>query len=157
MTKLVVNAAKIKSVNWQPYDSENGDNIPLSQCIDDAQSCCGVLEFGEIADGKFLRDLRVYSSETEGAWQEPVYERRPTMDEVLADLRRAYENKGMAVCYLLDNQHEADFGRLLRYDKWKYHGKFWNPNTRNTLHHWSKVIHTGPQEIIPSKSAIKRK
>lgn len=156
MTKLVANVVKIKSIDWQEFDPESGDNVSLFQYADDAQSCCGVIEFGEIVDGKFLRDLRVYSVETEG-WAEAVYERRPTIDEVLEKIRHRYKDKGMAVCYLLDNQHDADFGRLLRYDKWKYHGKFWNPHTRNTLHHWSKVIHTGPKEPIPSKSTIKRK
>ena len=158
MTITLTDPKKIKSTRWAlPSNIEHFNNMS-GIGADNAQYCCGVLELGNLPEGDFFNALLVVSQQKDERWGEPVYSRNATEEEIFKlfqEFLKEY-NPGMFVSYLLDSQHKGDMGKLFKMDEWTYHGSFWNPNSRNTLHHYSKVNHKGPPKS-KSKSILGRK
>jgi hypothetical protein len=151
-----------KSTKWQPFkfgDSYYNNDIDLPFMIEEGLSfCCGVAEIGEIDEGSFIKNYEVYSVETNDD-DEPWYTRPATFKEVLKGFQDylAEYKTGMFECFLLKSQHEGNFGKLIKADNWVYHGSFMNPNTRNILHHWTKVTTKAPSYKKRVKSVLRRK
>ena len=117
----------------------DGDGLDFFEGPDGVSYCCGAGTIGEISIGKFLDGIKVRSIK-EDEWGEPIETRTATLSEVSKAFEEEMEESGygLIVVFILDNQHNGDFGKLLKEGNWEYHGSFTNSNTRNRLHHWSK-------------------
>lgn len=126
---------------------------------DSAQSCCGVVELIDIRDKMVLSipcTGEVYIAEFqkwdsfEGRKDTGDYETvLPFFKKCIELLKRDY---GKLVVYLLPSQMKGTMGKLVKDCGFIDHGKFWNPNTRNTLHHWSLTLHKTSPKKRPNKS-----
>ena len=124
-----------------------------------ASSCCGVCELEGLDTKKF--NIEVCEKEPDECLDRQLKYRPATWKEIVRAFKE-YEKEqakryGMFVTYLLPSQHNGDFGKMIRECNWTYHGKFWNPKTRHTLHHYSKVLKKQqPKKKKSSKSVFKR-
>lgn len=163
--------AKLPMMTWLPLEL---DQDILQFSCDRTQSCCGVLEIGFFSTSRNpFRDVRVSSKQTKTEeyktheWREygngisdpyvevtktrevPVKERPATYDEILKAFKKEQDeiwskDFGLGVTYLLPVQQNGPWGRLFKDLGWTDTGKFWNPKTRHTLHHWVKTFRKGP-------------
>lgn len=123
--------------------------------ISQSLSCCGVLELGSIRIGRFdkltVRSVEKLPTQLSHNWldpyptQKPKYTRYATEEEiseafeiVMSEQSKQY---GLGTAYLRNSQQCGDFRKLLEKNGWTYQGQFWNPKTRHSLHHWTKVFH----------------
>jgi hypothetical protein len=155
---LIKDPKQIKSIKWEEptvFSDDTYDAIEIS--IDQLPSCCGVMELGELPEGKFFDKCFINSKETV-YYDTPKFQRLATQKEILSSFQQLLKNQnpGMYVCHLLDRQHNGDFGKLIKLDGWEYHGSFYNPGTRNKLHSWSKIVHKSAPKAKKSKSAFER-
>ncbi len=65
---------------------------------------------------------------------------------------KALKEFGLITLYLLQSQLKGDIGKIVKDCKYEYLGKFWNPKTRNTLHHYRKVL----RKVAPRKPRVRK-
>lgn len=158
-----------KKYTYHPVDVNSGE---LDYSPDRSSSCCGVLEIGEFSTrkGQFsqvvvrsretkttkrsepLWDSDLYSYKMiQAVHEEPLSTRPATYEEILNAFRHEQDKVwpreyGLGVAYLLPVQQNGDWGRLLEDLGWTDLGRFWNPKTRHTLHHWVCTFRKGPPQ-----------
>jgi hypothetical protein len=171
MPKKKAQKATTEKLTWLPLELDQ-DEIDFSH--DRTETCCGVLEIGCFSTDKNpFREVGVESKETKtvkkvrvdfdyyhfkqyGRYKEIEYEDREpiaarpaTYEEILKAFKKEQDEVwskdfGLGVAYLLPVQQNGPWGRLFKDLGWTDTGKFWNPKTRHTLHHWVKTFRKGP-------------
>lgn len=138
-----------KSTKWHPLSFQDYDNYDdvKGYAINDDVVCCGVQEIYEISEGSFIEDIEIKSVNIDDRDYDAKYTRPATFKEyvkaVEEDMRKNIP--GLAITFLLKDQQDGDFGKVLKAAGWEFHGKFKNRNTGNTLWHWSKVYNKAPR------------
>lgn len=148
-------------VVYKPLNMSDGrHNLDYDQ----SQTCCGVLEIGvegyedfnlfKVSEETIIRYEEWDTSHSYG-YTEPRHEKKATLKETVRVFRDFLQGEslhyGMAVAYLLPDQHNGTLGKVLKACGFTVTYTFWNPKTKNTLHHYVLVMN----KRAPRKSTRK--
>lgn len=153
------------SIKYKPLKMSDGNH---NLDYDQTGTCCGVLEIG-VED---YEDFKLYKHSVESerhwadwdpshsydSWLKPRYEKKATLRETVRAFRDFLQREslhyGMAVAYLLPDQHNGTLGKVLKACGFKVTHTFWNPKTKNTLHHYVLVMNKRAPRKSTRKSVL---